>query len=243
MTTCDVLFFGAHPDDIELGCGGTVAKLTSAGYKVGMIDLTRGELGTRGTREIRDQEAKEATRILGASVRDNCEITDGHIEINRENKAKVITMIRKYRPELVILPYFSDRHPDHVNASKLVKECIYYSGTEKWPTGVSISELPPHRPKFYLYFMLAEPFQPTLIVDVTTHYQQRMDAFHAYKSQFFVPGQMVEEKETWISTPAFSESLIARLRFYGFQIGATYGEGFYADQPLPFGNLMSLLGK
>ncbi|MCA0445489.1 MAG: bacillithiol biosynthesis deacetylase BshB1 [Bacteroidetes bacterium] len=240
---CDVLFFGAHPDDVELGCGGTVHKLVKQGYQVGIIDLTRGELGTRGDEATRKQEAENAAKILGIAVRDNCGISDGHIDNSRENKAKVITMIRKYRPELVILPYFSDRHPDHVNASKLVKECIYYAGTEKWPTGTPTSELPAHRPKQYLYYMLAEPFMPNVIVDITAEFEVRQKAFQAYKSQFFVPGHVSDDKETWISKPEFAESLVARVQFYGFQGGCRYAEPFFAEQPLKLDDLMMLTGK
>lgn len=236
----DVLFFGAHPDDVELGCGGTVHKLSSSGLKVGIVDLTRGELGTRGTTAIRKAEAEEAARILGLTVRDNCDISDGHIDISRENKARVIQKIRQYQPDLVILPYFSDRHPDHVNASKLVKECIYYAGTEKWPVGIPVADLPAWRPKFYLYYMLAEPFEPNVIVDITGHEEARLQAFRAYKSQFFVPGHDSNEKETWISRPEFSEQLQARLRFYGYQIGTAFAEPFYSDQPIPLADLMAL---
>lgn len=240
---CDVIFFGAHPDDVELGCGGTVHKLVRQGYTVGIVDLTRGELGTRGDEATRKAEAEEAARILGVAVRDNCGLTDGHLELNRENKAKVITMIRKYQPDLVILPYPSDRHPDHVNASRLIKECVYYAGTEKWPTGIPVSELPAFRPKSYLYYMLAEPFTPNLLVDITEEFDVRQKAFQAYKSQFFVPGHTSQDKETWISRPEFAESLVARVQFYGFQSGTRYAEPFFSEQPVRLDNLMTVAGR
>lgn len=238
----DVLAFGAHPDDVELGCGGTIHKLVKKGYKVGIADLTRGELGTRGTEAIRAQEAKDAAEILGVIVRDNCGISDGHIEINRENKIRVIEMIRKYQPELMLIPYFSDRHPDHVNASKLIKECVYYAGTEKWPVNIPTTQLPAHRPKNFLYYMLAEPFEPNVIVDVTDEVDVRVKAFQAFKSQFYVPGHESNEKETWISKPEFAESLLARLGFYGFQINTRYAEAFYSEKPIRIDDLM-MLGK
>ena len=238
----DVLFMGAHPDDVELGCGGTVHKLVKKGYKVGIADLTRGELGTRGTEEIRAQEAKDAAEILGVAVRDNCGISDGHIEINRENKIKVIEMIRKYAPDLMIIPYWSDRHPDHANASKLIKECIYYAGTEKWPVNTPTSVLPAHRPKNYFYYMLAEPFEPNIIVDITEEKEVRIKAFQAFKSQFHVPGHVSNEKETWISKPEFAESLTARIGFYGFLIGTRYAEPFFSEKPLRIDDLM-MFGK
>lgn len=236
----DVLAFGAHPDDVELGCGGTIHKLVKQGHKVGIVDLTRGELGTRGTKEIRAEEAKNAADILGVVLRDNCEITDGHIEINRENKIRVMEMIRKYQPRLVLVPYFSDRHPDHYNASKLIKECIYYAGTTNWPTHTPTSELPAFRPNNYLYYMLAEPFQPNIIVDITDEVDVRIKAFQAFKSQFYVPGYQSNEKETWISKPEFAESLMARLSFYGFQINKRYGEAFFSERPLDLDDLTIL---
>ncbi|MBD3184089.1 bacillithiol biosynthesis deacetylase BshB1, partial [Candidatus Poribacteria bacterium] len=184
----DILAFAAHRDDIELTCGGMMIKLVDQGYITGIIDLTAGEMGTRGTPEERTAEAEEAGKILGVQIRDNLGIPDADIQLNRENMVKVIKSIRKYKPKVILLPYWEDRHPDHAHAGNLIFEAAYYSGLAKLDTGQT-----KHRPERLIYYMCHYRFEPSFIVDVTEQHERKMDAIRAYKSQVYNPNYQGEK--------------------------------------------------
>lgn len=219
----DVLTFGTHPDDLEIACGGTLIQLSKKGYCVGAADLTRGELGTRGTAEIRAQETADATRILGLSLRVNLGIPDGNIEVSQENLMSVIRLIRQLRPRLVLAPYWEERHYDHVHASQLVSEAAFYSGLAKIETGQES-----FRPFRVLYYVSRIEFTPSFVVDISDSFDAKMNAIRCYRSQFH-PGKgapPTEEPETMISTPLAMEVLETITRHYGAMIGARHGEPF-----------------
>ncbi len=226
----DVLVFSAHPDDAELAMGGTIALLSKNNFKVGLIDLTKGELGTRGTAESRQREAFNAAIILKVSLRENLEIPDGNIQHNKENLLKVIMTIRKYRPTIVFAPYFNDRHPDHIDASHLVKRAVFYSGLSKIKTFDKEVPQQHFRPEKLFYFMQTYTFEPSFIVDISETFDQKMKSIACYETQFHNPKSI--EPETFISKPEFINYIRARAEFYGFQIQKKYGEPFYCEEKL-----------
>lgn len=228
----DVLVFAAHPDDAELSMGGTIAKLTCSKFKVGIIDLTKGELGTRGNEIIRKKEAKKADEILKVTKRINLNIPDGNIQRSKENLRSIIKEIRKYQPKIIFAPYFRDRHPDHQDSSILIKEAMFSTGLPKVRTFENNSEQQAYRPKKLFYYMQTYTFEPSFIVDITETFEQKMKAIKAFKSQFFDPSS--SEPETFISRPEFFDYIISRSRFYGFQIGKHYGEPFYCEEKIEY---------
>ena len=236
----DVMAIGAHPDDIELACGGTIVKLVKQGRKVGIMDLTEGELGTRGTREIRAREATEAASILGVQVRESLCIPDGNIENSVENRLQLIRMIRRYRPEVLLFPFHTDRHPDHANGHILCREAWFYSGLEKIETLDLNVRQEPHRPRNYYNYMQWFEFIPSFIVDISGEYDQRMEAVRSFKSQFHDPSS--QERETALSTPEFMEMLRTRLEYYGDRISKKYGEPFFSPSYIGIADLY-LLGS
>lgn len=228
------LAIAAHPDDIELSCSGTIIKLTQRNYSVGILDLTRGELGTRGDEKTRESEAKEAAKLMGVSVRENLGLPDGGIEVTMENKIELIKIIRKYKPEIIFAPYWIERHPDHENTSKLVREAWYLSGLVKFKTKLNGKIQEPHRPKkifFYVQYYYQQ-FTPNLIIDITDVFEKKLKVIECYKSQFFNPNLKIKARETLLSTPDFMEYLIARARFFGEMIGRKYGEPFLTLSPI-----------
>ncbi len=234
----DVLAIGAHPDDIELSAGGTLIKLIQNGRKVGILDLTRGEMGTRGTEELRAREAVDAADILGIHVRENLQIPDGNIEISHANKLKVVTIIRKYRPEILLIPHWLERHPDHEQANRLCRDAWFVAGLEKVRTTLDGTDQQPFRPKTYYHFMQTYEFVPSFIVDISDVYEQRMNAVRAFRSQFYDPES--EEPETFLSTPAFMEFLHTRFQYFGDRIGVKYGEPFYSVNMVGIKDLFAL---
>lgn len=222
----DVLAISAHPDDIELACGGTIIKLVKQGHKVGIVDLTEGELGTRGTPEIRAKEAVEATGLLGVHIRECLGLPDGNIENSVENRKRLICSIRRHRPDVLLFPFHNDRHPDHANAHVLCREAWFFSGLEKIETLDNKARQEPHRPRAYYNYMQWFEFIPSFIVDITAEYDQRMTAVRAFKSQFYDPDS--KERGTALSSPEFMEMLRTRLEYYGDQIGKRYGEPFFS---------------
>ena len=230
--TLDVLVFAAHPDDAELSMGGTIAKLTKDNYKVGIVDLTKGELGTRGDVKTREKEAVAADKILNVSVRVNLGIPDGDIQRTKENLMMVIKEIRKFKPKIIFAPYFNDRHPDHQDASTLVKEAMFSTGLPKVKTFDNQVEQKAYRPKKLFYYMQTYTFEPSFIVDVSDSFEQKMKAVKAFKTQFFDSNS--KEPETFISRPEFFSYLISRAQFYGFQIGKHYGEPFYCEEKIEY---------
>lgn len=236
----DVLVFSAHPDDAELSMGGTVALLSKNNIKVGLIDLTKGELGTRGSAETRQREAFNAAITLKAAMRENLEISDGNIQLNKENLLKVIMTIRKYRPSIVFAPYFNDRHPDHIDASHLIKRAVFYSGLSKIKTFDKEVPQQQFRPDKLYYYMQTYTFEPTFIVDVSETFEQKMKAITCYETQFHNPKST--EPETFISRPEFINYIRSRAEFYGFQIHKKYGEPFFCEETLEL-NLLNFFNK
>lgn len=226
----DVLVFAAHPDDAELAMGGTIAKFTAANKKVGLIDFTRGELGTRGTAESRQKEAFQAALVLKVALRENLEIPDGNIQRNKDNLMKIIMTIRRYKPKIVFAPYFNDRHPDHIDASKLVKEAVFSSGLVKIITSDKEVSQPAYRPNKLYYYMQTYTFEPSFIVDISDTFEKKMEAVKCYGSQFHNPCST--EPETFISRPEFITYVESRSQYYGFQIGKKCGEPFFCEEKI-----------
>ncbi len=234
----DVLVFAAHPDDAELSMGGTIAKFSGEGLKVGIADFTQGELGTRGTPETREQEANSASEILGITVRENLALKDGEIKAEKDAMLKVVNLIRKYTPAIIFAPYSNDRHPDHIGASALVKQAMFFSGLPKIETFDNGKLQTAYRPKKLFYFMQTYQFDPKFIVDISNTFETKMKSVYAYGSQFYNPES--KEPETFISQPKFVKYLEARARVYGFQIGKEYGEPFYCEEEIEL-DLIGLL--
>lgn len=223
----DILAFGAHPDDVELAAGGTMRLCAMQGYKTGIVDLTRGELGSRGTVEIRDIEARKAARILGLTVRENLGLADG--DIADEGRMDIIMALRTWRPRIVMTHPEKCRHPDHVQTAKLVVDACFYSGLRKLTTKDSSGQpQQPWRPRHILHFAEVLSFEPTFVVDVTSTWTDRTRALQCYASQVHNPEYVPkkDEPETFISNPEFFEWIEARARTWGYQIGAKYGEPF-----------------
>lgn len=235
----DVLAIGAHPDDIELSCGGTVAKIVKQGKTVGICDLTAGELGTRGTPSIRAEEASDAAKILGVSTRLALDIPDGDIQATPENRAKLVKVIRSLQPDVLLIPYHHDRHPDHERAHTLCREALFASGLEKLETVENGAKQKPFRPRKYYCFMQWFEFAPSFIVDISDEYEQRMQAVRAYRSQFHDPRST--EPETVLSDPAFMEMIRTRLEYYGDRIGSRYGEPFASPDVMGVSDIFSFV--
>ena len=222
--TVEILAVGAHPDDVELGCGGTLALLARAGRSVGILDLTRGEAGTRGTPETREAEAAEAARLLGARFRDRLDHGDGNLRTDRAAELEVIEVVRRRRPRLVFAPLPNDRHPDHVRAGRLVADAAFYAGLRALETG-----LPPHRPQQVVYFPSTFLAEPTFLVDVTGTLEVKLAAVRAFRSQFFDPAS--KEPATFISSPEFLDGVTARARAFGRLANVGAAEGFVSPRP------------
>lgn len=235
----DVLAFAAHPDDVEIAAGGTVAGMVRAGRKVGIIDLTRGELGSRGSAELRDQEAKKAAEVLGLSIRRNLALADGFFEHNRQTLLAVAQCVRLYRPEIVLANSITDRHPDHGRAGKLVAEACFLSGLKKIETQYGGVDQKHWRPKAIYHYIQDYFIEPDVVVNVTQSFDIKMAAIQAYASQFFDPES--NEPNTPISGPEFYDFLKARAMQFGRPIGALYGEGFNVTRYIGVDDLMSLL--
>ncbi len=234
----DILAFGAHPDDVELGCGGTIAKEVFFGKKVGIIDLTRGELGSRGSVEIRNLEATTASKILGISIRENLDMRDGFFINDEKHQLQVIEMIRKYRPEIVICNAIDDRHIDHGKGSKLVADACFLSGLVKIKTTYQGEIQLPWRPKVVYHYIQWKNIEPDFVVDITGFNDARLAAVMAYSSQFYDPNST--EPETPIATKNFLESLNYRVQDFGRLIGTDYAEGFTAERYLAVNSLNDL---
>ena len=238
----DFLAFAAHPDDAELSMGGTIAKLTGAGRSFGIIDLTEGEQGTRGNTHTRYKESEDASKILGLNIRENLKLRDGNIFVDEGNTQKVISIIRKYRPKIIFAPYINDRHPDHIETSRLIKRAFFQAGLPKIPTEYEGTIQEAYRPAKIFYFAQTYEFHPTFIVDISDSFNIKMKAIKAYKTQFHVEGFNIEEPETFISTPEFIQYIEARAKTYGFKIGKKYGEPFYSEELIEL-DLINYMGK
>lgn len=224
----DILAIGAHPDDVELGCGATLAKEVAGGKMAGIIDLTRGELGTRGSAEIRDQEAAKAARIIGVEVRENLGFRDGFFVNDETHQLALIQMIRKYRPETILCNSLRDRHIDHGKGSKLVSDACFLSGLRKIKTEYDGMEQEAWRPKLVYHYIQWENLVPDFVVDVTGFIQVKLDAVLAYSSQFYDPKS--KEPVSPISSKNFLESVEYRAKDLGRLIGKEYAEGFNVER-------------
>ena len=226
----DILAIGAHPDDVELGCGATIAKEIANGKKVGIIDLTRGELGTRGTAETREKEADNAAKILGVAFRNNMEFADGFFVNDKMHQIELIKMIRKYRPEIIICNAIDDRHIDHSKGSKLVSDACFLSGLLKIDTKHEDSEewQQPWRPKQVYHYIQWKNLEPDIVVDVSDYIDKKMEAVLAFKTQFYDPKS--DAPETPISSKNFTDSIIYRARDLGRLVGVEYAEGFTVER-------------
>lgn len=237
----DILVFGAHPDDAELGAGATMAKEIANGKKVGIVDLTRGELGTRGTAEIRDAEAAKAAQILGVSVRENLEFADGFFVNDKPHQIEIIRMVRKYQPEIVLCNAIDDRHIDHGKGAKLVSDACFLSGLVKIDTKVDGGEnwQEPWRPKLVYHYIQWKNLNPDFVVDVSGYMEKKKEAILAYGSQFFDPNS--EEPQTPISSKNFLDSVEYRARDLARLIGTEHAEGFNVERFVAVDRLTDLV--
>ncbi len=235
----DILAIGAHPDDVELGCAATLAKEISNGKKVGILDLTRGELGTRGTAEIRDKEAANAAEILGVSFRHNLEFSDGFLINNAASQLEIIKIIRKYQPDIVLCNAIDDRHIDHAKASKMASDSCFLSGLRKIETISEGNQQKAWRPKHVYHYIQWKNIEPHFVVDVTDFMDKKLEAVFAYKSQFHDANS--NEPMTPIASQNFKESLTYRAMDLGRLIGTEYGEGFTAERYLAVSSIFDLI--
>jgi len=234
----DILVIAVHPDDAELCCSGTILKHIALGKKVGIVDLTRGELGTRGTAETRDEEAADSAKILGLHVRENLKFRDGFFQNDEQHRLEVIKVIRKYQPEIILSNALEDRHPDHGRAGDLIYDAVFLSGLPKIETQFDGKRQEAHRPRLLLQFIQDRYLKPDIIVDITEHMDVKINSIKAYKTQFYNPD--VDGLTTYISSPEFFETVIGRAREFGKSIGATFGEGFTSRKLLGVDNLFDL---
>lgn len=234
----DILAFGAHPDDVELGCGATLAKEISKGKRVGIVDLTRGELGTRGTAEIRDQEAQNAANILGVAVRCNLNFADGFFINDRNHQLALIELIRLYQPDIVFCNAIKDRHIDHGKGSSLVSDACFLSGLIKIETTRSGKLQQPWRPKYVYHYIQWQSLTPDFVVDVSSHFDKKIEAVLAYKSQFYDASS--DEPETPISSKNFIDSVSYRAQDLGRLTGVSYAEGFNVERLVAVDSIFDL---
>ena len=234
MNRADVIAFGTHPDDAEIRCGGTLIKLADAGLRVVIVDLVRGELGTRGSSEIRAQEAADSSRIIGLHGRQNLELQDGDIASTMEAKREVVETLRRWRPKAIFLPYWEDRHPDHSNASRLIYEATFLSGLMRFETGQE-----PHRPTQLFYYMGWVEFTPTFIVDITEQAERKLEAIYSFGTQFRADTE--RGPQTRLTRPTTDWLIRSRMAHFGSRIRCKYGEGFLIRGHLEVANPLDLL--
>lgn len=240
----DILAIGVHPDDVELGCSGTIANEISKGKKVGIIDLTQGEMGTRGTIETRYAEAADAAKILGVSVRENLKMRDCFFKNDEEHQLKLISVIRKYQPEIVIGNIMDDRHPDHGRAGRLINDACFLAGLAKIETKDNDGNLQQKwRPKYFLQYLQDWYHEPDILVDVTDFIELKMKSVEAYTTQFHTDESDSKGPQTYISTPDFKESVLARMRMMGKRIGVKYAEAFVSNKHIGIESLDALILK
>ena len=236
----DILCIGAHPDDVELGCGGTIAKAIARGKKVGILDLTGGELGTRGSATIRANEAKVAAKILGIAIREHLGFKDGFFQNDEAHQRALITVLRAYQPHTVLCPPLEDRHPDHPKAASLVKTACFLSGLPKIKSlGNNQQPQEPWRPTKILHYIQWQSIKPDLLIDISEHIETKIKAVKAYKSQFYNPHS--EEPSTPISSLNFLESVQYRAKDLGRYAGVAYAEGFISHDPITLEDDLSFL--
>ncbi len=235
----DILAIGAHPDDVELGCGGTLAKLISEGKKVAVLDLTQGELGTRGTNITRAEEAANASKILGISARENLKMKDGFLQNSEEYQMQIVKMIRKFQPEIVFANSIDDRHPDHAKAAKLVSDACFLSGLIKIETKLDGENQKTWRPKHIFHYIQWKHITPDFVVDISEFMEKKIEACLAYKTQFYDPDS--KEPMTPIATKDFLDSLTYRAQDLGRLSGVEFAEGFTTEKLLAFKNFDGII--
>lgn len=235
----DILAFAAHPDDVELSASGTILKHIEQGKTVAIVDLTRGELGSRGTIETRKNEAAEAAKIMGISARVNLGLADGFFEHNEENLLKIVEQIRYFKPDIILANATEDRHPDHGRASKLISEACFLSGLVKVKTFFETDKQEAHRPRLVLHYIQDRYIKPDLVIDITPFYERKMEAILAYKTQFYQEEQ--DGPKTPISGKDFLDFLTGRMTEFGRAIGVNYAEGFTVERTIGVEDLTSLL--
>lgn len=234
----DLLVFAVHPDDAELGCSGTILKHIEQGKKVGIVDFTRGELGTRGTAETRDAEAAEAARLMGLHVRENLQKRDGFFKNDEAHQLEIIKMVRKYRPEIILTNALYDRHPDHGRACSLANDAVFLSGLRRIETTLDGIVQEAWRPRLTLQYIQDMYIKPDIIIDVSAQMDKKLEVIRAFKTQFDSADE--DEPQTYISNPAFLQAVIARARELGKSIGVEFGEGFTSHKLLGVDNLFDL---
>jgi bacillithiol biosynthesis deacetylase BshB1 len=232
----DVLAIAAHPDDVELSVGGTLVKLVEWGYKIGILDLTRGEAGTRGTPEIRAEEAQTAAEILGVSIRENLDLGDSHIWVNEDSRVQVVRALRRLRPRIVFTQFWDDAHPDHAHTSQLVREAAHISGLAKYDADFGLERW---RPNAVAYFLFPRTVAPSFLVDITAQSERKWQAIQAHASQFHNPQS--SEPQSRVSTPQFLRETEARDRSFGALIGTEYAEAFFVREALHVTDPVALL--
>lgn len=228
----DLLAFGVHPDDIELSCAGTLLVEKKRGKKVGIADLTRGEMGTRGTAETREQEAQASAKILGVEVRENLDMADAFFRNDEENQMKIIKVLRRYRPAVILCNAPDDRHPDHGRAAKLVADAAFMAGLRKIETFDDDQKQEAWRPSYVFSYIQDYYLTPSFIVDISEMIDKKIEAIKAFKTQFFTGNSGNDEPQTYISTPEFLESVINRTQMFGKMIGVKHAEGFISAKML-----------
>ena len=235
----DIIAFGSHPDDVELGCGGTLLSHIAQGKYVGIVDLTYGELATRGTVNIRKKESAEASRIMGISIRENLGFADGFFTNDKTHQLRIIQILRKYRPDIVLANALSDRHPDHSRGGRMVSECCYLSGLRKIKTKLNGKGQEAFAPRAVYHYEQYRQQKPDIVVDISTFFNKKMEAIKAHKSQFYNPKS--KEPQTVISAPDFFKLVEAKAISSGKQIGVKYGEGFTAERFIGTSDLFNLI--
>lgn len=235
----DILAIGAHPDDVELGCSGTLMKHIDKKYKVGILDLTKGELGTRGNAKTRLKEVEAASKILGVHARHNLGFEDGFFQNDKEHQLELIKFIRLYQPSVVLTNAIHDRHPDHARAAQLTYEACFLAGLPKIETKLKGEKQKAFRPKALYHYIQALHIEPHFVVDITNYFDRKLQSIHAYKSQFYNPDS--NEPKTFISSPQFLEFVKARAIHFGMPIGAKYAEAFTVNRTIGVDDIVELL--
>jgi bacillithiol biosynthesis deacetylase BshB1 len=235
----DILAFGVHPDDVELGCAGTIMASIDQGKKVGIVDLTRGELGTRGTPTTRTQEAAAAAKIMGVQVRENLDMADGFFVNDEAHQRKIIALIRKYQPEIILANAPEDRHPDHGRSAKLVSDAAFLSGLRKVETIHEGITQTAWRPAYTFHYIQDRFIQPSFVIDITAYMERKMEAVLAYGTQF--TNADTSEPQTYISSPQFLETVKARALMLGKRIGVGYAEGYITEKIIGFSNFDAII--
>jgi bacillithiol biosynthesis deacetylase BshB1 len=236
--TLDAVAIGAHPDDVEFSCGGTLIKLASLGYRVGVIDMARGELGTRGSAEIRAREAAASARMLNLTLRDNQEEPDGHVWLSEESRLRMVRKIRKYRPRVIFTHYWEDPHPDHVHTCQIVREAAHVAGLAKYDAESGQERF---RPLAIAHFMFPRTVVPSFVVDISDFAEQKQRAVACYRSQLYDPAS--KEPETALSSEAFLRRLESRQRFFGSLIAVEHAEAFVVREALNVEDPVALLSR